>query len=75
MEDLRECIEDARYIGAVTDPTPRPARRLLLPSEEDAELVVEHERRRNPDAFSFNYVIQQPLGYFFVRVTRVAPNF
>jgi hypothetical protein len=67
MDDLQEAIQDAQYIGAVADPTPKPTRALALPPRDAALEFGRELTGRDPRALSFESVLGQPLGYFMVR--------
>ena len=67
MDDLRNAIQDAQFIGAVMDPVPRPTRPLPTLPPHEMDSAVGRVTEANPTAFSFENVVTQPLGYFLVR--------
>ena len=66
MDDLQDAIQDAQYIGAMCDPTPKPTRRLELPSEADALQHATRLREKNLEALTFEGILSEPLGYYLV---------
>ncbi len=62
QDDLHDAIQDADFIGAVCDPSPKPTQALQLMSVDEAEMVARHM------PLEFEGVLTEPLGYFLVRV-------
>ena len=42
QDDLHDAIQDADFIGAVCDPSPKPTQALQLMSVDEAEMVARH---------------------------------
>ena len=66
MEDLQDTLEDSRYSKAVSDPHPRPVRKLVLPSPAEAEEYFGGLLHQDPHIMSFENVMSSPLGYLLV---------
>lgn len=66
MDDLLDAIQDAEYIGAMCNPAPIPTHPLLLVSDEEAIAFAHKIKAANPEAFTFETILSESLGYYLV---------
>ena len=64
-------VQDMQYIAALLARRPRPTKRLSLPKRDHAIRRYEELLRADDGALSFETVLMEPLGYFFVRISWV----
>lgn len=68
MEEIHDAIQDARYMGAMADPIPRPSMPLMPLSPEEIARLQEIISRDPRHGFRFLPVLEEPLGYYMVRL-------
>lgn len=67
MDDLQSAIEDAQYMMAVHDNTPKPTKRWRYPSAAEVERFLVDQPQHN----SIFEVCQTSLGLYLVRLSIV----
>ena len=66
MEELQDAIEDAQYINAMNDDSPRPTKQWTMPSEEELQSYIERTKACNPDEMTVQHICSTPLGFYLV---------
>jgi hypothetical protein len=65
MEELADALQDASFIGAISDPDPKPMGTLPLPTATEVRATLRAAgASRQP---VFEEVLQEPLGWHFFR--------
>ncbi|KAF1332692.1 Agc/grk/bark protein kinase, partial [Globisporangium splendens] len=68
MDELHDAIQDAQYIGAVTNAHRGPSAAFYNPSQSELNQFVEkQERASGSDWLSLENILDQPLGFYFMR--------
>lgn len=77
MDELQDAIQDAQYIGAMSDPSPKPTAVFKFPNAiEEVEFVKEMENL-DPHWDKFPKLLGEPLGFylfeqFIIRLLKTA---
>lgn len=66
MEELQDAIEDAQYINAMNDDSPKPTKQWTMPSEEALKSYVERMKACNPEELTLRFICSTPLGFYLV---------
>lgn len=68
MDELHDAIQDAQYIGAVTNAHRGPSAAFYTPtSTEVSQFVDRQERTLGTDWLALENVLNLPLGFYFMR--------
>lgn len=68
MDELHDAIQDAQYIGAVTNAHRGPSAAFYTPTQSElAQFVEKQERALGADWLSLENILDQPLGFYFMR--------
>lgn len=68
MDELHDAIQDAQYIGAVTNAHRGPSAAFYVPSAPElAQFSERQERALGRDWLSLENILDQPLGFYFLR--------
>lgn len=67
MEELQDAIEDAQYINAMNDDSPKPTKQWTMPGEEVLAGYIERTRACNPEEMTLSYICSTPLGFYLVQ--------
>uniref|UniRef100_K3WCY7 RGS domain-containing protein n=1 Tax=Globisporangium ultimum (strain ATCC 200006 / CBS 805.95 / DAOM BR144) TaxID=431595 RepID=K3WCY7_GLOUD len=68
MDELHDAIQDAQYIGAVTNAHRGPSAAFYNPSQSElSQFVEKQERTFGSDWLSLENILDQPLGFYFMR--------
>ena len=66
MEELQDAIEDAQYMNAVHDTSPKPTREWkFLPREKIAE-YIDRMANSKPNSVKLENICGRPLGFYMV---------
>lgn len=68
MEELQDAIEDAQYMNAMNDSTPRPTKAWQFPSNAEIADYVNRLMANNPRKLQLEGVCEGSLGFFMVRL-------
>ena len=69
MEELQDAIEDAQYMNAINDGTPKPTREWKWPSPEELKDYTDKLQQSSPKAFEAEGFCKHGcLGFYMVRV-------
>jgi len=69
MEELQDAIEDAQYMNAINDDSPKPTREWSWPSPEELKEYTDKQLAANPKAFEAEGFCKVGcLGFYLVRV-------
>ena len=66
MEELQDAIEDAQYMNAMNDSTPRPTKAWQFPTSAEVTDYVNKQLSQNPRSLDVDVVCQGSLGFFMV---------
>ena len=66
MEELQDAIEDAQYINAMNDTSPKPTKEWCMPTPEVLANYLERIRACNPEQLTLSYICSTPLGFYLV---------
>ena len=64
MDELQDAIEDAQYMSAMHDNSPRPTASWKIPTEDEYNLFIARLESHNPDALSVERLTTQCLGLY-----------
>lgn len=68
MDELHDAIQDAQYIGAVTNAQRGPSTAFYNPTHTELSQFVERQERTvSLDWLSLESILDQPLGFYFFR--------
>ena len=71
MEELQDAIEDAQYMNAVHDTSPKPTKEWkLLPREKLTEFMDKMSNSK-PNSFKLEQICGRPLGLYMVMDTYI----
>jgi len=71
MEELQDAIEDAQYMNAMHDDTPKPTKAWVFPSDEQLHEFMDALSAKDPDEQNAERLCSNPLGlYLFTRFCR-----
>jgi hypothetical protein len=65
MEDLQDAIEDAQYMNAMNDTSPKPTQQWVMPPPETMEEYMASKAKR-PEELTLAYICSTPLGFYLV---------
>jgi hypothetical protein len=66
MEELQDAIEDAQYINAMNDDSPKPTKEWKMPSREVLEADIENIRKTAPEQLGLEHMCASSLGFYLV---------
>ena len=66
MEELQDAIEDAQYINAMNDDSPKPTKPWTMPEPEVLHSYIERVRACNPEEMTLSHQCSTPLGFYLV---------
>lgn len=66
MEELQDAIEDAQYMNAMHDDTPKPTKAWVFPSEEQLREFMDAIAAKDPEDASAERMCSSPLGLYLV---------
>jgi len=66
MEELQDAIEDAQYMNAMQDSTPKPTKEWKKPTPEEISKYTTKVLKDNPKAFSAEGICSGSLGLYLV---------
>ena len=70
MEELQDAIEDAQYMNAINDGTPKPTREWKWPSPEELKEYTDKLQQTSPKAFEAEGFCKHGcLGFYMVGVS------
>jgi len=68
MEELQDAIEDAQYMNAMQDDTPKPTKEWKKVTPEERDAYFSSTIAKKPDAFDAEAICNGPLGlYLFMK--------
>ncbi|OWZ03770.1 AGC/GRK/BARK protein kinase [Phytophthora megakarya] len=68
MDELHDAIQDAQYIGAVTNTQRGPSAAFYNPSSNElSQFVDRQERALGSDWLGLENLLDMPLGFYFFR--------
>lgn len=68
MDELHDAIQDAQYIGAVTNAHRGPSAAFYNPSQSElTQFIEKQERALGSDWLGLENILDQPLGFYFLR--------
>mmetsp|Transcript_1331 Transcript_1331/g.2158 ORF Transcript_1331/g.2158 Transcript_1331/m.2158 type:complete len:599 (-) Transcript_1331:316-2112(-) len=68
MDDLQDAIEDAQFINAMHDDTPKPTKEWKFPTLEEVDAYVNKLREKNPYLLELEGICSTCLGlYLYVK--------
>lgn len=68
MDELHDAIQDAQYIGAVTNAHRGPSAAFYIPSQSElTQFIEKQERALGSDWLGLENILDQPLGFYFLR--------
>lgn len=71
MEELQDAIEDAQYMNAMQDETPRPTKSWRKVSSEEIEMKMNQLLEMNNKSLDIDQICENCLGfYLFLRFVR-----
>ena len=68
MEQLQDAIQDAQYMTAMYDDTPRPTKEWQWPSAEELQSFLDQLKAVNPKIFEAEGICKGSLGFYLVRI-------
>lgn len=71
MEELQDAIEDAQYINAMQDDTPKPTKEWKRPTPEELQRYVSKLQSTNPKSLEPDGICAGSLGLYMVRRQRI----
>ena len=72
MEELQDAIEDAQYMNAMHDDTPKPTKAWVFPSEEQLREFMDAIAAKDPEDTSAERMCSTPLGLYLVSLPRAS---
>lgn len=66
MDDLQDAIEDAQFINAMHDDTPKPTLEWVFPSLEEVDAYVTKLRQKNEELLEMTGICTNCLGFYLV---------
>jgi len=75
MEELQDAIEDAQYMNAMNDSTPRPTKAWQFPTNAEVADYVNRRLSKNPRSLDLDVVCEGSLGFFMVSPVSPGPVF
>jgi hypothetical protein len=66
MDDLQDAIEDAQFMNAMHDDTPKPTLQWVFPSLEEVDAYVNKLRLKNEELLEMAGVCSNCLGFYLV---------
>ena len=71
MEELQDAIEDAQYVNAMHDDSPKPTKSWKWPTVDEVSQYVGKLRQNNPEEVELETICKSCLGfYLFVDYTK-----
>ena len=74
MEELQDAIEDAQYMNAMHDDTPKPTKEWRKPSTEELQKYMTSLLQKNPRAYEAEEICSGSLGFYMVCPTEDSHN-
>jgi hypothetical protein len=72
MEELQDAIEDAQYMNAINDDTPKPTREWKWPTPEELKEYTDKLQTTSPKAFEAEGFCKHGcLGFYLVSETKI----
>ncbi len=68
MEELQDAIEDAQYMDAMLDDTPKPSKEWSWMSQTDLDRFISKQRSENPSALELETMCEGSLGLYMVSI-------
>lgn len=66
MDDLQDAIEDAQFINAMHDDTPKPTLEWIFPTLEEVDAYVNKLRTKNEELLEMIGICTNCLGFYLV---------
>ena len=66
MEELQDAIEDAQYINAMNDDSPKPTKEWRMPSLQELQSYIESLKTSNPESLTLEAMCSNCLGFYLV---------
>jgi hypothetical protein len=66
MDDLQDAIEDAQFMNAMHDDTPKPTLQWVFPSLEEVDAYVNKLRAKNEALLEMAGICTNCLGFYLV---------
>ena len=66
MEELQDAIEDAQYVNAMHDDTPKPTKEWKFPSTDEMNAFVTRLTFSQPKLLELDTICEDSLGFFLV---------
>ena len=66
MDEVQAMIEDAQFMSAIYDETPRPSAKWKMPAASDVAAYVESIFSTSPFQFELEGICSNPLGFYMV---------
>lgn len=66
MDDLQDAIEDAQFINAMHDDTPKPTLEWEFPSLEEVDAYVTKLKQKNEELLEMAGICTNCLGFYLV---------
>jgi len=67
MEELQDAIEDAQYLNAMHDNSPKPTKEWAKVSVEERNAYIAKCRALNPSSIELDGLCRGSLGFYMVR--------
>lgn len=71
MEELQDAIEDAQYMNAMHDDTPKPTKEWAFPNDEQLHEFINALVGKDPDEDTVERMCSNSLGLYLVRACSV----
>lgn len=66
MDEVQAMIEDAQFMSAIYDETPRPSAKWKLPSSNEVSAYVSRIQETDPFSLELEGICSNPLGFYLV---------
>ena len=66
MEELQEAMEDAQYINAVNDTSPKPTKEWKFLPRDKLLAYIDKAATSKPNSLKLEYICARPLGLYMV---------
>lgn len=66
MEELQDAIEDAQYVNAMHDDSPKPTKEWKFPSPDALNAYMTKISFKEPNRLELNTICEDPLGFYLV---------
>lgn len=74
MEELQDAIEDAQYMNAVHDDSPKPSKPWKFMEPRPLRAYIENIRATKPELMTLKSLCASPTGFFLVSFANLWNN-